>query len=87
MGMGQIMGFNYADAGYASAKAMFQEFSLGEQYQVISMTKLIHSRSSWNQAVLDMDPYAFALHYNGDSSGDYAKKIKSAYKEITGKEL
>lgn len=40
----QIIGFNYKAAGYSSAEAMYEDFSKGEDQQIIGMLNFIPLR-------------------------------------------
>ena len=42
-GLGQLMGFNYALAGYKSVESMVSDFMLDEEYQLRAMVKFIIS--------------------------------------------
>jgi len=80
----QIMGFNYADSGYTSARQMVTDFAKGEGQQLRAFARLI---KAWgiDSALRAHDWLRFALRYNGNANGKaYATKIESAYRKLGG---
>lgn len=64
-GLGQIMGFNFKDAGYASVQAMVNEFQLSEYYQAKAMFNFIRANKAMFKALREGDWKTFANLYNG----------------------
>ena len=85
MGLGQIMGFNYATCGYGSAKEMFDDFSKGDEQQLIGLVQFIKNYNSGKtlKALQDNDLSSFVTQYNGPGQVEaYTKLIldnKEAY--------
>ena len=75
MGMGQIMGFNYADAGYNSAKEMYDDFSTGNEEQIRGMVTFISNYNNGKalQALQDGNLESFISQYNGSGMVDTYK--------------
>lgn len=86
-GRGQIMGFNYADAGYRSAQAMVEAFMRSESEQLRAMGALIRK---WGLigALKRGDADAFALRYNGSGykRDGYDAKICRAWQKWAARE-
>lgn len=75
MGVGQIMGENYAAAGYDSAEEMYNQMSEGYSQQIEGMLKYIKS----NELDEINDPYEFFSRYNGPGNvEEYMKEYNSA---------
>ena len=92
-GLGQLMGFNHALAGYKSPEAMVQAFMDDEEYQLKGMVRFIISAGlddelrALNQAQSDAQllkaARAFAAGYNGkgfEKNGYHLKLISSIKK-------
>lgn len=80
-GLAQIMGFNHrAAGGYATARAMVEDFKLGENEQLAAFTALV---DEWNlEGVLrSRDAAAFARRYNGPAyaTNKYDQKLRAAW--------
>jgi len=82
MGFSQIMGHNYKELGYSSAKEMFEEFSRGYSAQLDGFTTfLVNYRNGVILKALQEDNYIAAIEaYNGDKnySGSLEKFEKAA---------
>ena len=65
MGLGQIMGFNFAAIGYASVEAMFDAMSSDERLHVLGLFSFIQNKPGLVAALQRNDLVAFALGYNG----------------------
>lgn len=76
-GLGQIMGFNHALAGYASAEAMVEAFKKSEGAQLIGMVNFIKA-CGLDKAMRDRDWATFAHGYNGPSYVKHGYHIKLA---------
>lgn len=78
MGLPQIMGDNYLDAGYNSAKEMFNDFCIGEENQMNAFGKFIanYLDDTILTACQNRDFYQMGETYNGD--GDtYGPKLQA----------
>ncbi len=78
-GIGQVMGFNYSDAGYSSPKAMFDDFSKGIKPQIQGFTTFIENCKTCMNGLKKGDYTAFATGYNGSGqAAHYGGRISSA---------
>ena len=83
-GLGQIMGFNYRLAGYASPKAMFDAFASSGTEQVMGMLRMISNVPVQLNALRNKDYPAFVASYNGAPVGTvhnngYVTRMQAAY--------
>ncbi|MFH1649813.1 MAG: N-acetylmuramidase domain-containing protein [Candidatus Woesearchaeota archaeon] len=79
MGLPQILGSNYALAGYSSVQEMFDSFSESEANQVTGFFRFIN-RPTMTSPLQQKDFTAFAAQYNGAGNSDaYGKIIKNYY--------
>jgi hypothetical protein len=80
MGLGQIMGFNFARLGYPSVDAMFDALGADERWQVLGLFSFIATDNRLVQALRQGDYTAFARGYNGDSPAavGYGQAIQRA---------
>lgn len=77
-GAPQIMGFNYPNVGYSSAKEMVDAFSQGEDVQIEAMFKFMAARGAIEK-LRQGDFVGFASIYNGAGQAQiYANLIKGA---------
>ena len=91
MGLGQIMGFNYDEIGYASVKEMFKSMTDSIKSQLDAFFSALSYRDSGGKSCLDglksNNFIAFAGCYNAAGQDElYASKISKAveaYKEVT----
>lgn len=82
MGAGQIMGFNHARVGFASAEAMFDAFE-SAQVQTIAFINYFLSDPALVQAMQQKDWREIAKRYNGSGAVDtYAPLLEKAYREL-----
>lgn len=82
-GLGQVMGFNAAKAGYADAEAMARAFADGEDAQLVAMARFI--AASGAGAHLAAHRWAdFARIYNGAGyrANSYDAKLQQAYDRL-----
>lgn len=88
MGLGQIMGFNSASAGYPSAESMYQSFSAsggGEVEQIKGMFKLLENNKGHLNAARNKDFTTFARLYNGSGRvAYYSNALQNAYRANGG---
>ncbi len=79
-GIGQIMGFNYAAAGYSSVEEMVAQLCLNEDNQLQAMARFITS-AGLASALQRGDWQAFARGYNGPAyeKNQYDQRLAAAY--------
>lgn len=77
-GLGQVMGFNFREAGYKSAHAMVDDFAISERNQLIGMLNFIRSNPIRYKALLKKDWDTFASLYNGKQYKKFEYDIKLA---------
>lgn len=79
-GLPQILGLNYAAAGYSSAKAMIEAFKTGEDEQLAAMARFIKAKGL-DRALQRKDWAAFSKGYNGPAykTHSYHVKLAKAY--------
>jgi hypothetical protein len=79
-GIGQIMGFNFKAAGYASVQDMVAAACASEDNQLEMMMRFIAQDETLGDALHQHDWETFAAHYNGSRNvAVYARKLASAY--------
>lgn len=78
-GLGQIMGFNFKAAGYASVRAMVEGMKAGEGEQLAAMCRFIKGNKSMWSALKRNDWAGFALRYNGKGYKANGYDTKLAY--------
>lgn len=81
-GIGQIMGFNFAAAGYQDVEEMVAEMMDSEDLQLLAMTTFI-ATNNWGTFLANNDWVNFAKSYNGPSysRNSYDAKLASAYRK------
>ena len=79
-GLGQVMGFNHARAGYPSARAMVESFRETEADQLAAMVTFIRA-SGLDDELRRHDWAGFARGYNGArfAANRYDKKLAAAF--------
>lgn len=79
-GLGQIMGFNYARAGYGSMRNMIRDFCDSEDGQVMAVGIFIRN-AGLHTMLQKSDWAAFAYSYNGPgfANNDYDRRLKAAH--------
>jgi len=88
-GLGQIMGFNAAKAGFRDAEDMVAQMMRGESEQLLGMASFLKSSCRLHTALRDGNWTGFACGYNGE---DYARhrydeKLADAHKHLSKKGL
>ena len=80
-GLGQILGTNYAQAGYGSAVAMVSAFAGGEDEQAAAKARFIVATPGMHRALLAHDWAGFASRYNGPGyvKNAYHTKLSASY--------
>jgi len=86
MGSSQIMGFNFADLGYSSATAMFDDFQTGEEAQIRAFFRFVESQHLV-QSLRDKDYVAFARGYNGPGQPEFYAGIIQGYVDLFHQEI
>jgi hypothetical protein len=86
-GLGQIMGFNYRLAGYASPQALADAFSTSSTEQVMGMLRMISNVPKQLNALRNKDYATFVSSYNGAAVGTqknlgYVKRMEAAYAKL-----
>lgn len=88
MGRPQIMGFNAARVGYASAQAMFDAFANradGESAQIVAFINYLLSDPALVRAVKERDWRTIAAAYNGSGGVDvYAPRLEASWRKRVG---
>ncbi len=79
-GLGQIMGFNHAAAGYKTARAMVEDFADGEDNQLEAMIRFIVT-NGLDDEIRRHDWAGFARGYNGAGykANSYDTKLAAAF--------
>lgn len=79
-GLGQLMGFNYATAGYGSALAMVTDFMADEENQLQAMIRFVVS-TGLDDELRRHDWKGFARGYNGPgfAKNGYDKKLAARF--------
>jgi peptidoglycan hydrolase-like protein with peptidoglycan-binding domain len=87
-GLGQIMGFNAAPAGFRDAEDMVAQMMRGENEQILAMASFMRS-SGMHTALQRRDWTGFARHYNGPgfAANRYHEKLAAAHAGISSKGL
>jgi len=86
-GLGQIMGFNYRLAGYASPQALVDAFSTSSTEQVLGMLRMIGNVPKQLNALRNKDYPTFVASYNGAAVGTpknlgYVNRMQDAYAKL-----
>src|SRR5262249_60497107 len=83
MGGPQILGSNFADAGFESAAQMFDAFATGEKRQIISFFDFLQGVGTHPPKILALqnrDFVRFAELYNGPgNSAEYSSRLSTAF--------
>lgn len=79
-GLGQIMGFNFAMAGYPSAEAMAMKFKDDEEEHLLAMVRFIIA-AGLDDELRRHDWVGFARGYNGPgfAKNGYDKKLAASF--------
>lgn len=83
-GMFQVMGFNYADCGYATVDDFVAAMKAGELGQLDAFVGYCKKKAGMVAALKTKDFVQMATLYNGEDYGDYDKRIAKAYKKHGG---
>jgi hypothetical protein len=85
-GMFQIMGFNYAAAGYSTVTDFAVDMCGSAGNQLQAFVSLCQA-NSWDQYLVNKDWAAFARHYNGPdyAANAYDTRLAAAYRRHGGK--
>jgi hypothetical protein len=83
MGMPQILGLNFAAAGFNSVQHMFDVFSIDNEHQLVGFFTFVKNRPRLRQSVVDADYLTFARSYNGPGQAErYRDLIKARIAEF-----
>ena len=82
----QIMGFNYAKAGYASVEAFVADMHKAESYQLASFVNFLKA-TGMDAQLRAKDWSAFAKNYNGPKYAEnkYDVRLQQAYNAFSAK--
>jgi hypothetical protein len=88
-GLGQIMGFNFQKAGYASLMDFSQDMEESEYKQLIAFVRFIVSDQALLVAAQQRDFETVARFYNGANyaARSYDKKLESAYQALQSRKV
>lgn len=86
MGASQIMGFNFDALGYASPKAMFDDFQASEEAQVRGLFRFIENRRLV-EPLRQGDYLAFARGYNGPGQMIFYAELIRGYIDLFRREI
>jgi len=83
-GIGQVMGFNYRIAGYASINAMVAAMAKSENAQLLAMAKFIKGKKL-DRALQRRSWVSFARGYNGPEfkKNEYDARLAAAHAKYT----
>ena len=85
MGAPQIMGFNHARIGYATAGEMFDAFQRSANAQIVGLLNFVWSDDDLARAIHRKDWRTVARLYNGSGQVDhYASLMAQAYERLLG---
>ncbi len=87
-GLGQIMGANFAAAGYSDVEAMAADMVLSEDAQLTAMAHFVKS-AGLDRPLAAHDWAAFARRYNGPgyAANQYDRKLADAYARLSSGSL
>jgi hypothetical protein len=83
-GMFQVMGFNYADCGYATVDDFVAAMKAGEGGQLDAFVGYCKEKAGMVEALKAKNFAKMATLYNGEDYGDYDKRMAKAYKKHGG---
>jgi hypothetical protein len=80
----QMMGFNHAKCGYATAEAMVEAFRQSEANQVAAMLRFIKSNAKMAAGLRDKQWGVLAYYYNGAGykQFNYDTRLATAYAQL-----
>ena len=84
-GLGQIMGFNATDVGYASVEAMVDVFCDGEDAQLDGIRRFIARNQTLSESIRSKRWPAFASIYNGPNyaRNEYDSKLDHYFRQYS----
>jgi peptidoglycan hydrolase-like protein with peptidoglycan-binding domain len=87
-GLGQIMGFNAAAAGFRDAEEMVAQMMRSENEQILGMVRFMRA-NGMHAALQRRDWTGFARRYNGPGyeANRYHEKLAEAHRSLSGKGL
>jgi hypothetical protein len=84
-GLGQILGENFAAAGFADAETMAQAMTVSEDQQLMAMASFINA-NGMSHALAQHDCAGFARRYNGPAfeQNQYDRKLRDFFARFSG---
>ena len=88
-GMGQIMGENFAAAGFADVDAMVSAIVESEDAQIAAMSSFVRAQPTLANALKTHDWPMFAQGYNGPgyASDGYDRKLRDTFRSLAAGKL
>lgn len=88
-GLGQVMGENYAVAGYASVQDFAAAMMANEDNQLMASARFIKKNPQLCAALRDRDWAGFAYRYNGPTyaNNQYDTKLAQAFQQLSAGHL
>ncbi len=85
-GMFQILGENYAEAGYPTVETFVTDMMISRKQHLRAFAAFVAHSPAKTKAIKDHDWATFARLYNGAGyhKNDYDRKLAEAYKRIAG---
>lgn len=81
-GLPQIMGANYAQAGYPTVLSLATAMARDEMAQLRALQSFIRSSPALLSALRNKDWHSFAVHYNGPAQKGYDERMAAAYNAL-----
>jgi len=82
MGAGQVMGFNHARLGYATAREMFEAFGRNVAAQMLGFANFVLGDPALIRAINGADWAAIGERYNGSAAA--GEQYRAAYERLWG---
>ena len=81
-GLPQIMGDNYAQAGFPTVLSLATAMARDEMAQLRALQTFIGSSPALLSALRNKDWHSFAVHYNGPAQKGYDERMAAAYNAL-----
>lgn len=78
----QILGSNFASAGYSNVEEFVKDMSRSEKNHIKAFVNFIRSDATLKQAIVNKDWLSFATAYNGQQQHGYDEKMRDNYNAI-----
>jgi len=87
-GMFQVMGFNFAAAGYSDIEKFVADMKASESFHLKAFASFVKSNAALHRAIKLRDWTSFARGYNGPAfaKNEYDKKLAAAYAKFSKKQ-